>query len=177
VSRVVYVFALALLACVDDSAPVDPLDPDLIRTISMAQGSASADTHSGVWQLVFEVDNCDCPSVELEDQLVDLCSFASFAGPSYEAQLIESGGLLAIPAGFDASFGVLSGAIDADGGFSVASRHDASTVAGPLELLARMDGQFDGDQVEGWAGQRLIGELASAQLDCRWIGSFVGTRL
>lgn len=169
--------SLALSGCAGTDDMSDPLDPELIREISMAQGSALGDPHSGAWQFVFELDSCDCPSVEVDAQPVELCALASFAGQGFEIDLIEGGGVLAIPSGPDASFGVLSGAIEADGGFSVAARHDASTLAGPLESLARMDGQFTADSAEGWAGQRLIGELPGAELDCRWIGSFVGARL
>ena len=169
--------ALALSACAGDDGVPDPLDPELIRDISMAQGSASADSYSGPWQLVFEPDSCDCPSVEVDGQAIDLCALAGFAGQGFEVELIHSGGLLAIPSGPESTFGVLTGAIESDGAFSVAALHDTSTIAGPLESLARMDGSFAGDNAEGWAGQRLIGEVAGAQLDCRWIGSFVATRL
>jgi hypothetical protein len=72
---------------------------------------------------------------------------------------------------------VLSGAIESDESFSVAAVHDASTLAGPLESLARIDGRFTGDSVEGWAGQRLIGEVNGVEFDCRWLGDFVGARL
>ncbi|PRP97132.1 hypothetical protein [Enhygromyxa salina] len=168
--------ALGPSGCGDDSAP-DPLDPELIRELSLARGEASGDTHTGQWLLAFQVDSCDCPNVEIDANPVNLCAVATFAGQGYTAGLIESGGVFAIPSGPEATFGVLTGAIEADGSFDVASRHNASTVLGPLESLARMDGAATDDSMEGWAGQRLIGEIAGTTLDCRWMGSFVGTRL
>jgi hypothetical protein len=168
--------SLAVSGCAGDEPP-DLLDRELLRTISMAQGTAQGDVHAGVWQLMFEVDTCDCPTVTIDAKPLDLCALASFAGQGFDAALIHSDGLLAIPSGPESSFGVLSGAIEADGSFSVAALHDASTIAGPLESLARIDGRFTGDSVEGWAGQRLIGEVAGAQLDCRWLGDVVGSRL
>ncbi|KIG12317.1 hypothetical protein DB30_01585 [Enhygromyxa salina] len=169
--------ALALAGCGGDQGESDPLDPELIRELSMARGSASANTHGGAWLLTFEVDTCDCPSVELDAEPLDLCALASFAGQGFVVGLVESGGVLAIPSDPNASFGVLTGAIEADGAFDVAARHDASTLVGPLELLARMDGVATKDHMDGWAGQRLIGEVAGTTLDCRWVGSFGGTRL
>ena len=72
----------------------------------------------------------------------------------------------------------LTGPIDADGSFSVAGLHDVSTIAGPLELIGRLDGSVDGDDAlaTGDAAQRLIGELSGEPIDCRWTGEFVAER-
>jgi hypothetical protein len=159
------------LACADEPQ-LDPLDPELIRELSLARGTASGSTHAGLWQLEFELDHCDCPSVELGGQTQDLCELVQLI-PG-ESQVSHVDGLLAIPIGPISS----SGAIERDGSFVVASLHDASTLLGPLESLARLDGQFDADSThaDGSVAQRLLGELADESIDCRWTGSFVATR-
>jgi hypothetical protein len=157
------------LACADE---LDPLDPDLIRELSLERGSAVGDVHGGAWAFEFELATCDCPSVEVDGQTQDLCAFAQF-WPG-ELQVSQADGLLAIP--IDPI--TLTGAIESDGSFVVASRHDASTLLGPLESLARIDGQFKASstQADGSVAQRLLGDLAGEPLDCRWTGSFVATR-
>ncbi|PRQ02127.1 hypothetical protein ENSA5_25860 [Enhygromyxa salina] len=166
------VFGCAL-GCADaDPLDADPLDAELIRELSMGQGSATGDARSGPWQFTFETESCDCPSFEFDGQTQDLCALAGYV--ALDLELIEGSGVLAIPTGPGAEAGVLTGAIESDGSFDLASRHDAATVAGPLESLQRMDGEFrDGNtRAMGWAGQRLIGEAAGSAVDCRWIGSF-----
>lgn len=160
------------LACADEPE-VDPLDPELIRELSLARGSAVGDSYDGLWQFEFEMGSCDCPSVELDGQTQELCELVVFVPD--ELQVSHTDGLLAIPIGPITS----TGAIESDGSFVVASSHDASTLLGPLESLARIDGQFDADGVhaDGSVAQRLLGELAGEPLDCRRTGSFVATRL
>lgn len=159
------------LACADEPK-IDPLDPELIRELSLARGSAVGDVHAGPWQFEFELEACDCPSVELDGQTQDLCELASL--PAGELQVSHTDGILAIPIGPI----TLTGAIEADGTFVVASRHDASSLLGPLASLARIDGQFDADSthVDGTVAQRLLGELAGDPLDCRQTGTFTATR-
>ena len=158
------------LGCPAD-APNDPLDPELIQTLSMAQGSAGPSTRPGGWSFVFTTDTCDCPELELEGQPVALCDFITLA--ALDANLSEASGFLILdfPA---AMLGAFTGAVDADGSFIVAGRHDATNLAGPLELLGRLDGQFTaGDtQASGSGGQRLIGAWLSESIDCRWTGDF-----
>jgi hypothetical protein len=164
--------ALAVgLACADEPE-LDPLDPELIRELSLERGSAVGDVHAGAWAFEFELAACDCPSVEVDGQTEDLCTTARFL-PG-ELQVSQADGLLAIP--IDPI--TLTGAIESDGSFVIASRHDASTLLGPLESLARIDGQFDDSSThaDGSVAQRLLGELAGEPLDCRWTGSFVATR-
>lgn len=162
--------------CVDADAQVDPLAAELIRELSMAQGAATGDARSGSWRFTFETDSCDCPSLELDGESQELCALASYA--ALDLDLIEGSGVLAIPTGPDAQAAVLTGAIESDGSFDVASHHDGTTIVGPLESLQRMDGEFrDGDtSANGWAGQRLIGEVAGSGIDCRWLGTFAATR-
>jgi hypothetical protein len=161
-----------VLACADEPE-LDPLDPDLIRELSLERGSAVGDVHSGAWAFEFELATCDCPSIEVDGQTQDLCAFAQF-WPG-ELQVSQVDGLLAIPIVDPIT---LTGAIEDDGSFVVASRHDASTLLGPLESLARIDGQFNASstQADGSAAQRLLGDLAGEPLDCRWTGGFVATR-
>jgi hypothetical protein len=170
VSALAYTLALAP-ACADEP-PVDPLDPELIRELSLALGSAVGDTHNGSWQFEFELENCDCPSVQLDGQTQDLCKLVQFM-PG-ELQISQVDGLLAIPIGPT----TLTGAIESDGTFVVASQHDATTLLGPLESLARIDGQFNANSThaDGSVAQRLLGEIAGEPLDCRWTGSFVAQR-
>jgi hypothetical protein len=91
-----------------------------------------------------------------------------------ELQVTHTDGLLAITV--DPI--TLTGAIETDGSFVVASRHDATSLFGPLDSLARIDGQFDAESTyaDGSLAQRLLGELAGEPLDCRWAGSFTATR-
>lgn len=168
--------AAAILAvgvgCGEGSEPIDPLDPELVRELALAQGSASGDAHAGSYQLQLEVDHCDCPSVSYEGQTIDLCTISS--ADALTTELSQGSGVLAI----STAIGLFTGAIETNDSFVVAGITDLSTLAGPLESLRRMDGQFsgDGDSAEGWAGQRLLGELADQSIDCRWIGSFALTR-
>lgn len=171
VRRLSLVAALAL-ACTE-APEVDPLDPELIRELAAERGSASGDDHGGTWTFEFEFDTCDCPSVDILGETQDLCELVPFT-PT-ELQVTHSGGRLAISMGAITA----TGAIESDGTFVVAASHDASTIVGPLDALARLDGTFeqDGKRAQGWAGQRLIGQFAGEPLDCRRTGSFVAQRL
>jgi hypothetical protein len=159
------------IACADVTE-VDPLDPELIRELSLERGSATGDVHAGLWTFEFESATCDCPSIEVDGQTQDLCELSLFV-PS-QLQVSHSDGLLAIP--IDPI--TLTGAIESDGSFVVASLHDASTLLGPLESLARIDGQIDESSAhaDGSTALRLLGELAGEPLDCRRTGSFTATR-
>jgi hypothetical protein len=159
------------LACAGESE-VDPLDPELIHELSLARGSAVGMAHSGLWAFEFEAETCDCPSVEVGGQTQDLCELAPFVPD--ELQIIHTDGILAMA--IDPI--TLTGAVESDGTFVVASRYDASTLLGPLESLARIDGQFDASSThaDGTVAQRLLGELAGEPLDCRQTGSFTATR-
>lgn len=157
--------------CTGDE-PVDPLDPELVRDLSVAQGSASGDAHAGGYELTLEVDECDCPSLEYQGQTIDLCTISSVG--TLNTEVSQGSGVLAL----DTAIGLFTGAIETDDSFVVAGITDLSTLAGPLESLRRMDGEFssDGNSAEGWAGQRLMGELVDRRIDCRWIGSFALAR-
>lgn len=169
-------FALACptLAC-QAAEPSDPLDPDLLQELGMEQGSASGSARSGGWSFVFTPSSCDCPAVEVEESTLELCELAGLR--PLDATVTELDGLLIVefPA---AMLSALTGPIDADGSFSVAGRHDASSVTGPLELLGRIDGNFDSDDsnATGEGSQRLLGEFAGVSVDCRWTGDFVAER-
>lgn len=161
------------VGCASNSEPADPLDRELIAELATAQGSASGDARSGAFSISFTTDSCDCPSLELDGQAVDLCMLASFG--ELPVELVEGSGVLGISN--EAAALLLTGAIEADGSFVVTGTQDISMLASPLEALRRMDGVFsDNDRAEGWAGQRLLGELATESIDCRWTGSFVATR-
>ena len=164
----------AALACQAEQ-PGDPLDPELLQALGMERGSASGSARSGGWSFSFERRACDCPTVEVEQASVELCELASFR--PLDASVVELDGLLIVefPA---AMLSALTGPIEADGSFSVAGRHDASSVTGPLELLARFDGSFDDEDASasGEAAQCLLGEFAGAAVDCRWTGDFVAER-
>ena len=171
---------LALAGCSPgEPDPIDPLDAELIRELSMAQGDASGSAHAGTWSVRFEQDSCDCPSLTINGEPVDLCELGALAlADETPLEFSEGGGVLAITTGPGSPFGVLTGAIASDGSFDVASRHDASTLVGALETLTRIDGSFDagGGEVSGWAGQRLIGAPLGDAIDCRQVGSFTGSR-
>lgn len=155
---------------------VDPLDPELLRKLARGRGSASGSARSGVFQLERSTQSCDCPSLEIEEQILDLCTLALLSG--FEVTLLEGSGMLVIGAGAQSTFiTMLSGPIESDGSFVVAEIQNLTSVGGPLEVLRRLEGRFlNDDTAEGWAGQRLLGELADKNVDCRWIGSFVLTR-
>lgn len=161
------------LACGEQDGEVDPLDAELIDALAKARGDGNGSEHSGSWQFEYTLDSCDCPTITVEDLSHDLCQLdaALLMGVHVVDQV---GGILAITT----EQGVLSGAIEADASFVVASHHDATTVLGVLESLRRLDGAFGNtNTASGWAGQRLIGELAGQPIDCRWIGSFVAGRI
>lgn len=163
----------ASVGCGDDEP--DPLDRELLRELSLAQGTASGSARSGSFTLEFSTDSCDCPSVAIDGQSYDICTLARLADA--EAQASEGSGVLAITPGNQVTLDVLTGAIESDGRFDIAQIHDATALIGKLEALRRMAGEFsDENTAAGWAGQRLIGELVDQPVDCRWIGSFVMTR-
>lgn len=155
--------------------PSDPLDPALIRELSTAQGSASGSARAGAWRFGFTTAACDCPELALDGQSLALCELATLR--PLDATVSEFDGHLIVefPA---AVLSALTGPIDADGSFSVAGLHDVSTIAGPLELIGRLDGSVDGGDAlaTGDAAQRLIGELSGEPIDCRWTGEFVAER-
>jgi hypothetical protein len=168
----IYLAILAVgAACESGSGPIDPLDRELIQELAIAQGAAGGNARSGFYSIQLEPDECDCPSIELDDQTIDPCVAANF-----NAELSEANGVLALSA--VSVLGLMTGAIEADGSFVIAGIHDLSTAAGTLEALRRMDGQFatDDDAAEGWVGQRLIGEIPGQTIDCRWTGTFVASR-
>jgi hypothetical protein len=158
--------------CGSSATSDDPLDRDRVAEISVAQGSATGSARSGEFGFSLTRESCDCPTVELDGQPVDLCAFASVDALS--ATLVEASGVLVITT--DVPF--VAGAIEADGSFEVAAIEDLATLLGPVEALRRMDGQFtaSNEQAEGWVGQRLLGQVVDAPIDCRWIGSFIATR-
>lgn len=161
------VFLTVSAACGSGSESIDPLDPELVHELTRAQGTASGDARSGIFELQFSIDTCDCPILEVERQTIDLCTISS---GTFTSELNEGSGALAI----STQAGLFTGAIELDDSFVVAGITDLTTLAGPLESLRRMDGQFssDDDSAQGWAGQRLIGEIPGQTIDCRWIGSF-----
>jgi hypothetical protein len=170
--RVVGAVILAVgAACEGRSEPVDPLDPELVRELSQAQGTGSGTAHELGFELQVSQEACDCPTLEVEGETVDVCTLAQFG--SLQADLSQGSGVLAI----SSASTLFTGAIQADGSFVIGGILNLATAAGPLESIHRMDGQFSGDDsAEGWAGQRLLGEIASEDFDCRWTGSFVLTR-
>lgn len=176
----VFMLMLVLGGCSEGGpVEVDPLDAELIRELSMAQGDHAGSDHGGAWSLELEPGECDCPSVDLDGAPVSLCELGALSvAEPIVVEIVEGSGVLAIPTGPDAPFGVLTGAVWADGSFDVAARHDATTLVGPLEVLTRLDGQFseDGAVASGWAGQRLIGDILGEAVDCRQIGTFFGAR-
>ncbi|HLT34699.1 MAG TPA: hypothetical protein VK034_00405 [Enhygromyxa sp.] len=162
----------ASAGCSSSDEPIDPLDRELVRELSLAQGTASGSAHAGTFTIEFSTDHCDCPNLEFDGQTVDICTLAELGGEA-SVELTEGSGVLAITA---ASIS-LTGAIEPDGSFMVAEIRNHTTLAGPIELLRRLDGQFsDANTASGWAGQRVLGELAGDNVDCRWIGSFVINR-
>lgn len=171
--RATGIVALCSVAgCGSSPSSDDPLDRDRIAELSLAQGSATGSERSGEFSFTLTTQSCDCPTVEFDGQSVDLCGFAQVDVLS--ATLVEGSGVLVITS--DAPF--LTGAIEADGSFELAATEDLSSLLGPVEALRRMDGQFaaSNDEAEGWAGQRLLGQVVDDPIDCRWLGRFVATR-
>lgn len=171
-SRASSLLLVSLLGCSDASSPDDPLDPESIDELARGQGDATGDDRSGVWQFSYVAETCDCPKFELDGASLDPCELADSLSDSH--QILEGSGILAITT----QLGVLTGAIESNDSFVVASHHDISLALGPIDALTRLDGEFSAGntQAQGWAGQRLIGELAGDSVDCRWIGSFSATR-
>lgn len=148
----------------------DPLDVERVRELARDQGSANTDAHTGYHTLLLSMASCDCPRIEYQGQTLDLCTIQTIGAVT--AELGEADGMLAM----STPLGLFTGAIEQDGSFVVAGITDLSTLAGPLEWVRRFDGEFASDgSAEGWAGQRLIGELPDRRIDCRWIGSFALT--
>ena len=166
----------AVLACslaCNPTAEPDPLDPEVIRELAATQGSATGDERSGAWTFAFEQRSCDCPSFEIDGALLDLCALLNLV--SVEVELVEGSGWLGVSG---PGFALLTGAIEADGGFVVGGREDLSNLGAGLEALRRLDGDFanhDGSAV-GFAAQRLIGEVPGRAVDCRWRAEFVAER-
>ena len=159
------------LACAGE-AEVDPLDPEQIHDLALDRGSATGTMYGGSWSFDFTLDSCNCPSIEVGGETQDLCVLVQFVSGDLEVTHVD--GLLAIAVGPITA----TGAVETDGTFVVASQYDASTILGPIESLARMDGQFvdNSSHVDGTMAGRLLGELAGDPLDCRWSGSFTADR-
>lgn len=167
------VFALVFAGC-GGGEPADWLDEATLLELAGEQGDASGTIWSGSYVLEPSTASCDCPSVTIEGMPLELCSLVELATPTLE--LSHADGFLIAPFGE----GMLSGAVDAEGGFTLASVQDVSTLAGEAKLLARMAGTLQlaapGAVLEAEAGQRLVGELGGQSIDCRWLGDMVGTR-
>jgi hypothetical protein len=165
--------ALLLAGCGGD-APSDWLDEATLLELAGEQGDASGTTWSGSYALELATTRCDCPSVTVEGSAIDLCSLVELGAPTLE--LTHADGFAVAPFGE----GMLSGPVDADGRVVLAGVQDISTLAGPLELLARVEGTLElappGALLRADAGQRLRGELGGDAIDCRWLGELVATR-
>lgn len=174
--RVVIVALLVggLLACAEQPAG-DWLDEAVLLELAAEQGSASGSSWSGSYALELGTTSCDCPSVALEGETIELCSLVELA--TGELELSHADGFVVAPFGE----GMLSGPVEADGSFALASVQDVSTLLGPTKLLARIEGTLGlvegGATLRGEAGQRLVGELAGDAIDCRWLGTVDATRL
>lgn len=166
--------SLAWLGGCKPDEPADWLDESTLLELGGEQGNASGATWSGSYVLEPSTASCDCPSVMLADTSVDLCELVEVAAPTLE--LTHADGFLIAPFGA----GMLSGPVDTDGGFALASVQDISTLAGAARLLARIDGTLElaapGALLHAEAGQRLVGELGGESIDCRWLGEVSGTR-
>jgi hypothetical protein len=167
------VLALLLAGCGADE-PADWLDEATLLELAGEQGDASGVIWSGSYLLEPSTASCDCPSVTIEGTALELCSLVELATPTLE--LGHTDGFLLAPFGE----GMLSGAVDAQGRFALASVQDISTLAGQAKLLARMEGTLElaGAEavLQAEAGQRLVGELGGEPIDCRWLGAVTGTR-
>jgi hypothetical protein len=84
--------------------------------------------------------------------------------------------ILAIP---DAE---LSGPVESDGAFVVAGVSDLSSFVGELEILMRMDGDFDrpaqgSDTLDGILQQRVVGSVLGESIDCSASYEYAGVRV
>ena len=177
-------FALALvLGCGgSEPQPDDPLDRERVLDVAARIGSATGEGFSGRWRFTFSAASCDCPTLEVDGEPLELCELAALSS-ELELELVQSDGLLGFSLGPMGELGALTGAVEDDGSFDLAGTHDASTALGSVELLRRATGSSTGgdtseaEATAGWAGQRLVGELGDTNLDCRWVADFEAERI
>lgn len=166
---------LLLVGCAPDEPERDPLDPDTIRELSTEQGSATGSAFSGSYSVTVTTHSCDCPSFELDGEMIDVCTLVATLADA-QLELVQADGFLVV----STEQAMLTGALEADGSFIVAGEQDQSTLLGPAKLLGRMDGTLETlaatTTLTSTAAQRLIGELSGAQVDCRWTGQVDGTK-
>ncbi len=161
------VLASGLLCAPGCGDEAGPLDRETVAALARTQGDAQGTSHTGNWEVRFEVTSCSCPAntmVCIDPALQDV-----LAG---YARLIEGDGLLVVSASESEMFGLgpfaeLSGPIDADGTFSVGSVGAGFGLLVELLTIARLDGSFDGDDAfTGVFAQRIEGTLDETKLDC-----------
>jgi len=170
----------AALGC-GSSEPSDELDPGVVDELASNQGSASGSGWTGSYTTSFTSTSCDCPTLEVQGQSLDLCSLVEQAPTSIELSQAEGFLVVVLATDMSPSDAMLTGAIEADASFVVAGHRNASTLLGSVELLARIDGTLESIEgqakLQGSAGQRLIAEFANEPIDCRWLGTLEGTRV
>ncbi|MFV8748920.1 hypothetical protein ACNOYE_00055 [Nannocystaceae bacterium ST9] len=168
--------ALATFACAGSDEPPDELSGAVIDELATDQGSASGSAWSGIYAAEFSKTSCDCPTLDIDGMPLDVCSLV--VQNQAEIELTQADGFLVVEIG--STMAMLTGAIEADDGFVVAGHQNLSTVVGVIELLGRIDGSLEMVDGVAWMsgdlGQRVIGEFAGTEVDCRWIGEVSASR-
>lgn len=181
-SRRLYILAAGLLAvagCKDDE--LDPLSKEAIDDVADDQGSGEGTDWTGTYQTEFELIDCDCPALELEENGMpvsfEICDAVDFSPEDGEtpAEVVQTNGQMTMTLD---DVGQMSGPVDADGSFTVASRINLDSLLFDNEFLGRIDGEFsktDGTRgFEAVYAQRLVASLPGQEVDCRATFDLVG---
>lgn len=161
----------------------DPLSAVVIDGISQESGNANGTAWTGNYETRFELVECDCPEIDAEQDgmpfVFDICEAIDFSPEDGAAPLmvVQTDGFLAITL---PDAGQMTGPINSDGGFSVASHINLDTLLFNNEFLGRIDGTFETkaglDTFEGVYKQRVIADYVDQHIDCRTVFDLEGER-
>ena len=173
------IFAVGLLAMALDSSgckqdELDPLSKEAIDDVASDQGNGEGTDWTGTYQTEFELIDCDCPTLELEENGMpvsfEVCNAVDFSPEdgATPAEIVQTNGQLTMTLD---DVGQMSGPVDADGSFTVASRINLDSLLFDNEFLGRVDGTFAKSEgtrsFEAVYAQRLVASLPGQEIDCR----------
>ena len=151
---------LLSLGCLPDLFGPDPLDPDEVTSIPA--GTASGDDFAGEYDVEIYTEGCEgeCGPITMSFWTVSFCDVGDRDSEWLEVR--QSDGELEVELSDDISY--YTGGVDADGSMEIGGY--ATEYGGDVELVARVEGRFEGDELVATAQSRIWGTVEDVELDC-----------
>lgn len=168
-------YLLSLLLACSTSEPADPLDPEVIKEASEAEGNAKGVDYTGRYEIrVDATAACDCPAIAG----MDLCDneLTTLASTGGSVTITQNDGFLLLAE--DAQLLNLTGAVNSDGSFDLAGIYAFGGVVGELSVYIHLIGSFsDPTRFSATLHSRADGEYNGDPVDCRTEVPLYGTRI